>query len=359
MNNSIELSDSQLEELFEKPDLFLWQFDDSQALFVKMDRNAYHNTIFCDQRILAPSNEIVRIDFSRLYDFFCGRPPQETKLHYIFHIAHCGSTLLARAADIKDKNIVYREPSVLRQLGAEAASAFYGAAPPAAWQQKLELSLALLNRRYTKDAPVIIKGNVPVNFMIPALLERSTDSPAILLYLSLENYLLAVLKSPNHRSWVATIFAELSSAVEVVMGFTVEQRDRLSIPEAAGCLWMVQMAIFSQILQAYSNVRTLDAEIFYGEPENTLHQCFEFFQQSIDGSTISDIVKSDLFTRYSKDPRQAYDNNTRLAQREAIRDQLAGDIDKAREWVNQHTGQVALPLKLGKPLSNTVSLLLD
>ena len=359
MNNSIEFSDSQLENLFESPDLFLWQFDGPQALFVKMDRNAYHNTIFCDQRILATSNEIVRIDFSRLYDFFCGRPPQRSALNYIFHIAHCGSTLLARALDDKENNIVYREPVVLRQLGAEAASGFYGTTPPSEWQQRLDVSLALLNRSYAKHAPVVVKVNVPVNFMTQALLKNSSDNRAMLLYSSLEHYLLAVLKSANHRSWVTAICTELGPAVETVTGITAEQRQSLSVPEAAACLWMAQIAIFGRIVEAHSNVRTLDAEVFYGDPENTLQKCFEFVGQSIDGSTISDIVKSDLFTRYSKNPRQAYDNDTRLAQREAIRGQLAGDIDQAREWVNQHTGQVALPLKLGKPLSNTTSLLLD
>lgn len=118
MSNSVEISDSQLSELLGAPDLFLWQFDGSQALFVRMDRNAYHNSIFFDQRILATSRDIVRIDCSRLYDFFSAQPPQDSRLSYIFHVAHCGSTLLARALDIKEDNIVYREPAVLRHLGA-------------------------------------------------------------------------------------------------------------------------------------------------------------------------------------------------------------------------------------------------
>ena len=359
MNDTATISDAQLEELFGVPDLFLWQFDDSSALFVRMDRDAYHNSIFCDQRILATSRDIVRIDCSRLHSYLSGRPRCESGLNYIFHIAHCGSTLLARALDIKEDNIVYREPAVLRQLGAEAASGFYRTTPPARWQRRLELSVALLKRSYALDAPVIVKANVPVNFMTQALLENGPDNRALLLYSNLENYLLAVLKSANHRSWVAAICTELGPAIEAVTGIAAEQRQGLSIPEAAASLWMAQMAIFGQIAKAHSDVRTLDAEVFYGNPENTLQKCFEFVGQPIDGSAINEIVKSELFTRYSKDPRQSYDNETRLAQREEIRGRLAGDIDKGRDWINQHIGQCEIPSVLGNSLIENASPLLN
>ncbi len=349
MNNGAEISDSQLGELFGAPDLFLWQFDGSQALFVRMDRSAYHNSIFCDQRIMATSGDIVRIDCSRLHEFLLERPPQVSRLTYILHVAHCGSTLLARALDSKEGNIVYREPPVLRQLGAEATSAFYAGTPPPEWQQKLDLSVALLNRSYSSDGPIVVKANVPVNFMIRALLDAGSDG-ALLLYASLENYLLAVLKSPTHRAWVAAISTELGAAIEAVTGISAEERQGLSIPEAASCLWMAQIAIFDETLKANAGVRTLDAEKFYDDPESTLQACFEFLGQAVDESTVAEIVQGELFTRYSKDPGQSYDNETRLAQREAIRPQLAGDIEKGRDWVSRHIGQREIPSVLGSPL---------
>ena len=74
---------------------------------------------------------------------------------------------------------------------------------------------------------------------------------------------------------------------------------------------------------------------------------------------ISNIVKNELSARYSKDPRQSYDNETRLVQREAIRGQLAGHIDKGRDWVNQNIGQCEIPSLLGKTLTENASPLLD
>lgn len=357
MNNVATASDAELEELFEAPDMFLWQFDGAQALFVRMDRNAYHNSIFLDQRILATSRDIVRIDCARLHEVFSKRPRQNLRLRYIFHVAHCGSTLLARALDIRECNIVYREPAALRQLGAQAAATFNGAPPPAEWQQKLDLAVALLNRSYSNDGSIVVKANVPVNFMIPALLDASNDS-AVLLYSSLENYLLAVLKSPNHRAWVAAISTELGPAIEAVTGITEEQRRALSIPEAASCLWMAQILIFDQTLKARAGSRSLDAETFYNDPENTLQKTFEFIGQAIDTGSIGKLVGGELFTRYSKDPRQSYSNETRIAQREVTRGQLAADIEKGRGWVNRHIGQCGIPAVLANPLAGSAPPLL-
>lgn len=359
MSDGDYIADSELEKLFESPDLFLWQFDGPVAVFVNMDRDTYQNSIFCDQRIFAKSNRIVRLENSRLSEYLSGRVSQLSRLNFIFHIAHCGSTLLARALDVKESNIVYREPAVLRQLGAEAASGFFGSSAPADWNQKLEIVLSLLNRSYAKDGPIVIKANVPVNFMVSELFERNPDEKAILLYSSLENYLLAVLKSPNHRSWVASISAEIGPALESVVGITTEQRRSMSIPEAAACLWLVQIAIFQEMVEGCPNVQSLDSEAFYDDPIVTLKNFFEFMGQEVDDDAVRDIANGELFTRYSKDPRHSYDNATRIAQRDAVRDQLAEDIAKARDWVNQHAAQTVLPTTLGKPLVQTDSLLVD
>ncbi len=99
--------------------------------------------------------------------------------------------------------------------------------------------------------------------------------------------------------------------------------------------------------------------MFYNDPESTLQNVFGFIEQAVDGSDISDMVSSDLFACYSKNPNQNYDNNTRLAQRDAIREQLSGDLEKGREWVTRHSEQCELPSALSKPMTETASSLLD
>jgi hypothetical protein len=116
---------------------------------------------------------------------------------WIFHVAHCGSTLLARALDAPGANLVLREPLALRQLAL---------APDPA---RLAVTTAMLSKRYQADAPTLIKANVPVNFLLPELVALNPGARAIFLYLGLDDYLLAILRSDDHRAWLRRVTQQL------------------------------------------------------------------------------------------------------------------------------------------------------
>src|SRR5688500_13065439 len=124
-----------LDDLFASPDHYLHSFEGDLALFMPMDRAAYHRSIFLDGRISPAANQTMKIPVGALID--PARKPRTTG--WIFHVAHCGSTLLARALDRPSGNLVLREPLALRQLAL---------APDA---QRLALTAAMLSKRYRED----------------------------------------------------------------------------------------------------------------------------------------------------------------------------------------------------------------
>jgi hypothetical protein len=333
--------------LFKNPDQFLLEFEDTDAIFVDMDRDAYYRSIFCDRRISPRNRNLTRVACAHLYEFrdqyFC-RPPN---LSYIFHMAHCGSTLLARALDIKEANIVYREPFALRQLGVEAASISHGEKAPTDWQRRLNLITALLGRSYNKEGTVIVKANVPVNFMIPQLLEIETDAHAILLYFSLDNYLLAILRTPSHRNWIARIIAETNLGISANIG--VQQN--LTLPQAAACLWMAQIMIFAKVISDYPLVRSLNAEDLFNDPRLVLQHAFDYFGQEFEGPTIEKIVSGELFTRYSKNPERQFDNESRLARRRELKKEITHEMKEGRDWVERQLEIYSIPRKLPNSLT--------
>ena len=337
-----------MERLFSSPDLFPWQFQGSKLLFLSMDRGSYQQSIFCDTRIAPLSKEILGIEVADLLRVAPNSSAKVAPLHFVFHMAHCGSTLLARALDRPESNLVCREPLTLRQLGAAAAG--IGDNPPAAWRQGFALTVQLLARRYKPAAPVVVKANVPVNFMIGPLLQANPENRGVLLYLSLENYLLAVLKSPPHREWVKNIVNELGNGIDAVLDFSAAQRNALSAAEAAACLWAVQMSLFSAALAANDGLRSLNAEMLYTQPSAVLAECFALFGQSVDGEAIAEIVESQLFSRYSKDPSRPYDNAQRLADRDASRQSLSGELRQGTEWLEKRREKNAIPHLLDRPL---------
>src|SRR5438128_6215682 len=120
-----------LDDLFVSPDHYLHSFEGDSALFVPMDRGAYHRSIFLDGRISPASDQSMHLPAAALNAG--AQAPARTG--WIFHVAHCGSTLLARALDDPGSNLVLREPLALRQQA-------FGRDPA-----RLAVVLAMLSKR--------------------------------------------------------------------------------------------------------------------------------------------------------------------------------------------------------------------
>lgn len=330
-----------VERIFDNPDWHLFALDGDRAIFLDMDRDAYRRSIFLDKRISPRSARQLAVPIADL-DSAMKRAPLAPPPAYIFHIAHCGSTLLARALDI-DANLVLREPPLLRQAGAQ----FAGTGASAGWQRGAKLVVALTSRRYAADAPVIVKANVPVNFILRPLMEMAPQTPALLLHFSLENYLLAILRSENGRAWVTRITNELQGALTPLIGPPTPNDD--AVVQGAR-LWLAQMLIYADALKRFPNVASLDAEVFFAEPQATLAAAFIHFGTPQTDAAIDDIVGSDLFSTYSKQPGVAFDNAHRLSVQSAARAELGSALEQARNWVLAQPSAQTLPAQLAKPL---------
>jgi hypothetical protein len=331
--------------ILRNPDLFLHSFEERDAVLFEMDRDAYFRSIFTDKRISPKSPEPQRVPLADL--FAATEKVEPSPIRYIFHIAHCGSTLLARALDLKDSNLVCREPFTLRQLGVMSANG-----GGEGFEKRTQLVRVMLGRRYSPDAPVIVKANVPVNFMIPALMQPQADEPAIFLHYGIEDYLLAILRSQMHRGWVQHVSNELGAGIEKIAG----PRDDESIPVLAARLWLTQMKQFEEALAAYPNAKSLGAEDLFERPKEVIAAAFAHFGQPQSETTIDAIVASELFSRYSKDPRHQFDNVQRVERRAKLKVELASELDAARGWIASRAG--ALPPRLAKPLLGEGPLLL-
>ncbi|HEX8062109.1 MAG TPA: hypothetical protein VF535_02735 [Allosphingosinicella sp.] len=306
-----------LDDLFESPDHYLQAFEGDSAIFVPMDRAAYHRSIFLDHRISPAANRSMRLPLAALTA--AGRPPGRTG--WIFHVAHCGSTLLARALDDPDLNLVLREPLALRQL------AF------ARDRERLALVAATLSKRYRADLPTVVKANVPVNFLLPDLVALDPEAPAIFLYSGLGDYLLAILRSENHRGWL--------QRVTVQLGAYLGDLSDLSDAERCAALWLAQMRAFEAAIRLMPNARALDSEIFFQAPGPVLRAAAAHLGVPMSDSAIDAVVAGPLFATYSKNPELPFDNEARLERRAELEGPLAPEIASAQRWIEAKTGESA------------------
>jgi hypothetical protein len=314
------------EALFANPDHFLFAFDGDRAVFRTMDRAAYQRSIFLDRRISPASETAFELPLAPLIEWHARQRPVQPRIGWIFHIAHCGSTLLARALDRRHHSLVLREPLALRQLALERM----------AGDPRLPLATAFLGRRYRAEAPTIVKANVPVNVIAGELLALAPEAPAIFLYFPLRTYLLAILRSEGHRGWVMNVTSQLPGAPAGA-----------DVVERAAWLWLTQMQLYDAALTRFPGARSLHAEELFGAPRAVLDAAAAHFGMEIAAPELDAIVEGPLFTTYSKGPDQAFDNAMRLTQQAEAAARLGSELDRARRWAEQRT----VPARLGRPLA--------
>lgn len=346
--------------LFGRPDSYLLRFEEQDAIFAGMNRAAYRRSIFLDSpRIRPAAEQLQRIAWTELQSRFQARRPTAGPVNYIFHMAHCGSTLVSRALDRERGMLVCREPEALRQLGALFCAQFFGTAVPAEWQLRLRVVATLLGRRYAPDDAVVVKANVPVNAMLPALLDTQPENRALFLYLPLAEYLLAVLRSDMHCEWVRRISSRLHRPIDLITGTTAAQRRTFPVARDAACIWVTQTALFREALDRYADARSVNAEQLFQEPAVVLDAVVRFFDLPIATSELREIVNGELFTRHAKFPDRKFDNSDRIAAREALRGRIAADLHSAQMWVAEHFDAGVVPECFGRPLLGSGAPLLS
>lgn len=345
-----------LQDLVDDPALFLWEFDRDAAIFQTMTREAFHRSIFLDGRIRRDERPNFRVPLESLLPAWrdVGRPLR--RIGWIFHVAQCGSTLLARALDHIGRSLVLREPAALRRLGVMAGGdgANGSVIADERFASRLRMTLAMLGKRWDADAPVIVKANVPVNFIASAVMAHDSQAPAVALYFPLENYVAAILRTEGHVRWTEGIFDEMRlSGSPFVEGHGAD-----SAAQKAAALWFAQMKAYEGILTNFPNVRNLAAGGFFAAPAETVAAAAELFGVPLAPGEAAEIAAGEMFHSYSKNPALDYDPEVREAREaEALR-RLAGPIAEAVEWARKARDRHGLSETLAKPLVGEVPALL-
>jgi hypothetical protein len=309
-----------LDDLFRSPDHYLHSFDGDDAIFVPMNRSAYQRSIFLDGRISPAGEESMRLPWATL----AGVKVQSRRLAWIMHVAHCGSTLLARALDAVSDRLVLREPQALRQI---AVQGLHG---------RLQTTLALLSKRYREDAPTLIKGNVPTNFLLPRIAALDRSAAMIFLYLPLRDYLLAILRDEDHRAWLRRVTKSLGAHLPPLGNASDAQR--------AAAMWLAQMEVYASVGRDLAAARSLNAERFFADPAAVLIAAATHLGMDVDVGSVHAVVAGPLFATYSKNPTVAFDNSVRLARKHEADRRLMNEIDAAEVWLQAYANRAGAAL---------------
>lgn len=310
------------------PRWHFFDFDaaDETATLLELTEPHYRQASFLDQRVAADA--VARADgtLADLAAALAGTPsaPAATRgPRFIFHIGHCGSTLLSRALDASLATLPLREPLTLRRLATLDADER---------KSLLDLALRAHERVFRTGQVAVIKATSTCNGLIRPLLDARPGSLAMLMYVDLETYLAGMLgkRTPplDLRGHLPARLADWSR----IDGAPPIGATDLDEAQLAVLAWLTGMRHLVHAADRLSDrVRLVDFERFLAEPEEQLVDIAAWLGFGDDREELL-AAWPDVSTGYSKKPDEPYSAFDRRKTLQRGRTERADEITRGIRW---------------------------
>lgn len=324
------------------PELLPFKLDlpERRLLLVRMDAAQRAAAAFLDERALAADTGGGWIGLDAL---LARAVPAAavTAPDFVFHIGHCGSTLLSRLLAAWPEVQALREPLPLRTL-AEAHGQLdlpESRLAPAEWQAALRGLLGLWRRPLPPAQRVVVKATSSCNGLIAPILHAAPAARAILLDMPLAPYLATLLKSPGSLRDALNAAPERLRSLHA--GGHAELRLHALAPaEQCAMGWIAEQLRFEHIARGAAGARVLrvDFERLLAAPEAVLGGIAAHLQLAPGGVAVA--LASPAWQRYSKAPDHGYDAGDRAHDLALARERhgaaIAAGLAWARPWLERH-----------------------
>ena len=313
--------------LLDDPDYLPFKLDlaDQRLLLLRLTAQQRAEAAFLDERALPVEPQAAWIPLSLL----AGAAPttHAASADFIFHIGHCGSTLLSRLLQSWRGVQVLREPLPLRSL---AAALDDGSIARDETVLLLQQMIALWNRPQASSTHTLIKATSSCNALIEPILEGG-DGRALLLDMPLVPYLSTLFNAKaSIRDALAAEPGRRHHLAALVEPGTLPEPD--SVPERCALGWVAERLRFHALSQGRHGARLMriDFEDLLARPEAVLAGIATHLQLPRDG--LAAALASPAWSRYSKAETHAYDASDRQHDLALAGRHFAAEIDVGRRW---------------------------
>jgi hypothetical protein len=221
------------------------------AVFTPMTEQSYRASSFLDNRIVRAGEKDVVADLDDLIDLASRLSGQRRVIHYLFHVGHCGSTLVSRILGERPCYLSLREPPLLMGLSRSARALGHPGFPISRdrWESLRDLSLMTLAKTWRPGQRSLVKPTSHAGNLIPMLMRHTGQERAIMLYTDLETHLVSMLRQHTRRE--TRLYGR---------DFRVREFSSLvpGSPETADAYEDGPLAAMSWLLQAREMVAALD-----------------------------------------------------------------------------------------------------
>ena len=233
---------------------------------------------------------------------------------YLFHVGHCGSTLISRLIREASGALALREPLPLRTLAIDRAFG-QGALLTAAERQT---RLGLLGTSWSRGSePTVIKAT---SFCCNLIDDVAAGAPTVFISQRPETHLAVILAGENALADLRG-FGNYRFLRLVQAGIELPELASLSIGELAALSLLAEVHAAATSTRAGDMLR-VDFDRFLEQPVEELSAVGAHLGLSIDPARCRAAVDGPTLTRYSKAPEHAYGPGLRS---DIIADSRAGN----------------------------------
>ncbi|MGH8369549.1 MAG: hypothetical protein ACRESC_01085, partial [Gammaproteobacteria bacterium] len=332
------------------PDYFLQNLDlvNRRGLVVRIDRDTYRQAAFLDQRMFISDTQCAWVPLNTLLQATSGLPTRTT--HYIFHIGHCGSTLLSRLLAELSGCLTLREPLAFltlamaqRELGLPDSRL-----DASRWQDLFEMVLRLQARGYSDSDIVLIKSTSVAGNLLQPVLVTQPDSRVILLYMDLETWLTTMLRASGPRESVRAFASAWLTDFRQLTGDVSIELHTLDDIRQAVIGWTTMLLGFTRAATRQpGRTHWLNFDEFLRKPASHCKLLTEFLALPANDAKIETLTTGPIMGRNAKDPRQDFDTNVHARELAAARQRFDPEIRTGMRWFEELTQRIPSLSELG------------
>lgn len=303
-----------------------------RVLWLRLDAAQRRDAAFLDDRAIPAGVEGGWRPWSSL---LAREGRAEVPAHAIFHIGHCGSTLLSRLLDAWGDVQGLREPLPLRTL-AEAWPTLdqpQSRLSPAQATQALDALWHVWSRPLPPQRRSIVKATSGCNGLIEPLLARQPQARVVLMAMPLRPYLATLLKSPASVVDAATAAGERLLYLQSRGLARDVALHALSLPQQCAMGWMAERLRFDALVTGAHAARVvrLDFEELLADPPRELGRVADHF--GLDAAGLGGALASPEWRRYSKATSHDYGRDDRAHDLALSMQKHAAQIAEGEAWV--------------------------
>lgn len=278
-------------------DSFAHQWDPlgDRVLLVRLSPDECRAAAFLDQRVLNASTVGAWFgwaDFARAAASLPHRTPP-----MIFHVGHCGSTLISRLIEFATGAQGLREPLILRALASELVDAYGGDSifSPAELESRLDIFLRSIAR---EEGRAVVKASSMCGPLAEPIFRRDAKARGAFVFVRPHVYIATMLGGENNQTDLYG-FAKFRRRRLIAAGADAPPLSSLSDGEIAGLCWLAEAAAFAAAAGG-ERFFSVDFDDFLKAPSDHLAKICMHFGVSADKSRIDAAIGGPIMRTYSK-----------------------------------------------------------